>query len=206
MSDPLLQAFQENRELAPGCATPEEIWRAVAGLEVQARTAALVDHTIRCGDCARLWRLAREAQAESAPVAVVTPIQAAGRWRWGVVASAGLAVAASLLLVLRQPATENPERGSPEARIASATARELPREAFLLRWAPQGEGARYRVQVTLPDLTELDSAVELTVSEHLVPPAALARVPAGSDVLWRVEARLLDGRTMTSPPFRTRVR
>jgi hypothetical protein len=210
VTDPLIRAFQDNLQPGEGCASPEEIFRAVAGLEEQARTAALVDHTIRCGDCARLWRLAREAQAESAPApapaAEVIPLLQARRWRWGMAAGAGLALAASLLLVLRPPPAENPERGSPGRTIKSTTARELPRDEFLLQWAPQGEGARYRVEVTLPDLTELDSAAELASPEHLVPASVLGRVPGGTDVLWRVEARLPDGRTMTSLPFRTRVR
>jgi hypothetical protein len=60
--------------------------------------------------------------------------------------------------------------------------------------------------VSLPDLTELDSAAELASPEHLVPASVLGAVPGGSDVLWRVEARLPDGRMLTSPPFRTRVK
>jgi hypothetical protein len=129
MSDPLVSVFQENLQPGEGCASPEEIFRAVAGLEGQARTAALVDHTIRCGDCARLWRLAREAQAESAPAlaAEVTPLRPPRSWRWGAAAGAGLALAASLLLVLRRPPVENPERGSPERRITSGGSPARPR-------------------------------------------------------------------------------
>jgi hypothetical protein len=212
MSDPLVRAFEENREPGQGCASPEEIWRAVAGLEDAERSVALVKHTIRCGDCAQLWRLARQAQADSQPGSAppptteVTPLRRLRSWRGGVVAGAGLALAASLLVFLRQPPAEDTERGSPRRAIASRTASELPREEFVLRWAPQGEGARYRIQVTLLDLTELDSATELLTPEHLVPASVLVGIPSGSDVLWRVEARLPDGRTVTSSPFRTRVR
>ena len=206
VSDPLLRAFQENRTAGEGCAAPEEIWEAVAGRAGEARTASLVDHTIGCGDCARLWRLAREAQAGPEPTPVVVRTRPAARIRWGAVAGAGLAVAASLLLVLRGHPGPNPERGPQAPTIASATAPELPRGAFLLRWAPQGEGARYRVQVTLPDLTLIDSAAELKTPEHLVPESALGPVPSGGSVLWRVEARLPDGTRVASAPLQTRVR
>jgi hypothetical protein len=206
MTRPLVELFQENRAVGQGCASPEEIWDAVSGRLGQVRVGELVDHTIRCGDCAQLWRLAREAHAageEPRPATVVRP----WRWvRWTGVGAAGLAAAAMLLLVARRPAVENPERGSPEARIVSTTARELPREAFLLRWAPVGPGARYHIEVVLADLTEIDRAAELQTPERQVPVAALERVPSGTDVLWRIEARLPDGETVSSAPFRTRIR
>ena len=206
MSDPLIGAFQENREHGQGCASPEEIWRAVAGLEGQDRTAVLVDHSIGCGDCARLWRLARQAQAESAPTPVVPIPHAANRRRWAVVAGASLAAAAALLFLVHRPPAENTLRGPAEEGITSKTGPELPRDAFLLRWTPQGPAATYRIQVTLPDLTEVDSADALTTPERLVPAPALERVPSGSEILWRVEAKRADGRSVTSPPFQTRVK
>jgi hypothetical protein len=206
MTRPLVELFQENRATGQGCASPEEIWDAVNGRLGPERTAELVDHTIRCGDCAQLWRLAREAQAaeeQPRPAPVVRPL----RWvRWSGVGAVGLAAAAMLLLVVRRPAVENPERGSPEAHIVNTTARELPREAFILRWAPVGPGARYQVEVVLADLTEIDRAAELQSPERQVPATALERVPAGTDVLWRIEARLPGGETVSSAPFRTRVR
>jgi len=66
LTDPLVRAFQENRDAAAGCSSPDGIWRAVAGLEPPERAASLIEHTIRCGDCARLWRLAREPHAAGA--------------------------------------------------------------------------------------------------------------------------------------------
>jgi len=209
MSDQLLQAFQENRAAGRGCASPEDIFQAVAGHASARQTASLIEHTIRCGDCAQLWRLARDAYAAGEEPARPAPRERPVRWlRWSALGGAGLAAAAALLLVVvvRRPALENPERGSPETQILSTSARELPREAFLLRWVPAGPEARYRVQVTLPDLTELDSAAGLTSPEHLVPPGALEGVRSGTDVLWRVDAQLPDGRNVSSPPFRTRVR
>jgi hypothetical protein len=207
MTDPLVQLFQANRAPGKGCAAPEEIWQAVGGLAGKRRTAELVEHTLGCGDCARLWRLAREAHAAGEEPAQVVPLARRGRWLgWAALGGAGLAAAAAMLLVLRRPVVENPERGSPEGRIVSTTARELPREAFLLRWAPAGAGAVYRIQVSLANLSEIDSAAELTTNERLVPQTALERVGSGTDVLWKVEARLPDGRTVTSPTFRTRVR
>jgi hypothetical protein len=82
----------------------------------------------------------------------------------------------------------------------------LPREAFLLRWSPAGTGARYRVLVTLADLTVLDTASGLVDAEYRIPVSALAKVPSGAAVLWRMEARLADGSTLGSDPVRTELR
>jgi hypothetical protein len=81
----------------------------------------------------------------------------------------------------------------------------LSREAFLLRWTPLAKGTRYSVNVATPDLTILFTRGGLTEASVLVPASALANVPAGAQVVWRVTALLADGRRVESTAFITAV-
>jgi hypothetical protein len=197
------------------CGDPEEIWRAVQGGLSPARVADLLDHALACTACDRAFVLARTllretavgtAGTESPPVSIR---RSPALTRRTVVAGLGLVAAAAVaILALRRPPTreEPPFREAPAGSITPLPGTEhLPRGRFLLRWSAGPPGSRYSLWVATPELRELYAESRLETSEQLVPASALAGVPEGADVLWRVEAHLPDGTHLASPAFRTRV-
>ena len=97
--------------------------------------------------------------------------------------------------------TPGPSRG--RSLVADGAA--LPRDQAVLRWKAVEPGARYRIELSLEDLTPLAVAHALTEPEYEIPADVLARVAPGATVVWRVEARRVDGTTVTSTAFLTRV-
>lgn len=83
----------------------------------------------------------------------------------------------------------------------------LPREHFLLRWevGPGWEGARFTVRITLKDLEPVAEAPGLEESQYLVPEAALKDLPAGTLLLWQVEAMRPGEEPVKSRTFRARL-
>ncbi len=78
----------------------------------------------------------------------------------------------------------------------------LPREAFRLTWKPLPEaGTRYTVRVTTEDLRLVVEARHLETASYQVPADRLAAFPAGARLLWQVEAKSADGRTVSSPAY-----
>lgn len=201
MSTDWASVFQSNRAPHGECSSPAEIWDAVLGRLSARRARALVDHSVGCGECAQLWRIARDAQA-SDELRSTSPVPAPP-WRtwlgWGTLAT--VSAAAAVTFVLLRPAEPSVDRGgtAPAALSARMSSTTLPRDGFRLQWAPAGEGARYRVLVTSTDLTVVDMASALSSPEYQVPASRLASFPAGTTLLWRVEARLPDGKTLSSP-------
>jgi hypothetical protein len=98
-----------------------------------------------------------------------------------------------------------PPSGTAEIRALVPDDRPLPRSAAVLRWSPVEEGARYTVELSLPDHTSLHTASELTATELAIPLQVRSRIPAGGTLEWRVSARLADGTLVESPAFRHRV-
>lgn len=82
----------------------------------------------------------------------------------------------------------------------------LPRDAFVLRWqvAPEWEGARFSITVTAEDLTPVAEARGLEETEYRVPAEALAGVPPGARLFWRLEALRPDGKRLEKT-FRARL-
>ena len=206
-------------ERGPGCAPPDEIWAAVQGERSDDRARTLIEHAIGCADCATLWRLARElsvaaatADAEERPAPA--PVPASARvlpFRRPVVVGAGLLAAAAVLLVLVPrrlppggPPAELRGTGGAELRMAPGT-ESVFRNRATLRWTGAPPGSRYAITVSTPDLTVLFRATGLTATEVVVPADALAAVPSGSQVLWRIEAILPDGTRLASPAFMSRI-
>ena len=204
-------------ERGAGCAPPDEIWAAVQGERSDDRARTLIEHAIGCADCATLWRLARElsvapatAGAEERP----TPVPAPARvlpFRRPLVVGAGLLAAAAVLLVLVPrvsppggPPAELRGTGGAELRMAPGT-ESVFRNRATLRWTGAPPGSRYAITVSTPDLTILFRATGLTATEVVVPADALAAVPSGSQVLWRIEAILPDGTRLASPAFMSRI-
>jgi hypothetical protein len=200
--------FQSNRAPHGECSSADEIWDAVLGRLSASRARALVDHSVGCGECAQLWRIARDAQASDELRS--TAVEPAPPWRawlgWGSLVT--VSAAAALAFVLLRPAAPPVDRGRTgnaalSARMPTST---LPRDGFRLQWTPAGEGASYRVLVTSTDLTVVDMASALSAPEYQVPASRLASFPAGTTLLWRVEARLPDGKTLSSPATAVTVR
>lgn len=209
----LFREGQADARPSDSCPAPEQIFEAARGSLAPDDTTRLVEHSLSCPACAFAFRLARELLAEvepapgqeqenekEEPVLVRLP-----RRRWIVSALSGLAVAATALLVVRSSSA--PVYRAEEVKIVSLVAESsLPREQFLLRWAALGTGTRYSVNVATPDLNVLFARGGLGEAQLQVPPAALSKLPAGSAVVWRVTALLVDGRRIESTAFLTAVR
>jgi hypothetical protein len=205
--DELRRAWAKAAERAaprPDCPSPERIFDAVRGELGPAGASSLLEHVAGCASCAEDWRLAREV-SEALPAA--EPALARRPWLGGwaalPAAAAVLLAAAAALLVPRVA----PYREAAPLAIHSLLdeARPLQRSACLLRWSAGPAGTRYDVLVGTPDLTPLLSERGLPVSELRVPERALARLPAGARLLWRVEALLPDGARVASPTFVSRI-
>jgi hypothetical protein len=204
-------------ERGPGCAPPEEIWAAVQGEHPGERARTLIEHAVGCADCATLWRLARELSAAPADADAPERSLAAQKparvlpFRRAVAVGAGLLAAAVVAFVLvprlsppAGPPAELRGTGGAELRMAPGT-ESVFRNRATLRWTGAPPGSRYAITVSTSDLTVLFRASGLTATEVEVPATALAGVPVGSQVLWRIEAILPDGTRLASPAFLTRI-
>lgn len=219
----LRRAFAAVSQPAPApeaCPAPEKIWEAVCGELPPGEVEAIVEHTAVCASCAEDWRLAGALQ--TAEPAVSTAPAPAGVVRYGpwqrvrtyvLAAAAALAVAVVGIQVYQ---AQQPDQGAAgyregqqdaiQSRIADGAF--LPRDRFLLRWsapAAAGAGATYDVEVSTEDLRIVSSAEDLRTPELQVPASALAGLPTGSRLLWKVEADLPDGRHLSSPTFVTTI-
>ena len=205
----LLEALHAGPD-GEGCASAERVWQAARGLAAPEETQALLDHAAFCATCALSWNFAHELAAEagellsSQPAAVPPP----GRTRrWMAFAIAAAVAAAAAPLLLRAPSRKEAElRGEAEStRLHSLSGATLPRSRCLLRWTSAGAGARYDVSVATKDLRALHSARGLGTPEALVPEAALAGVPARTELVFMVTASLPDGTRMRSGALLVRV-
>jgi hypothetical protein len=184
------------------CPAPERLWAALGGELSLDERRDVIDHTAACASCAEDWRLAMELRPEPVPADRHPP----SRRAW-----ARLAVAASLLLatgagvVLWRTGEPEPPRyrGADQAAIRSLVpeAEPLPRDRCRLAWSFDPAGARYDLQVTTESLQVVAQAEGLAEPSFRVPAGALASLPAGTRLLWRVEAALPDGSRVGSPTF-----
>jgi len=129
-------------------------------------------------------------------------------WKW-LAAAAGLVLAIGLAWQLPGPWREStdPVYRSVDGRSISSLVPEdvpLPRRAPVLRWTAI-EGARYRVRVLTADLEPLDEVSNLPVPEHTLRPEMLSGLPAGTVLLWQVEADVAGAAAVVSPTFRVRL-
>jgi hypothetical protein len=211
-----LRALAEGARPGEKCPPPERLWATLrAELPVDERRE-VIDHMASCPSCAEAWRLAVEIHPGPLPAA------APERRSWpaslfAAPSSVPLAAAAALvvaigagLFVLREsgpPSKPGYREAGPSAiRSLVPEGESLPRDAFRLRWSPGPEGARYDVRVTSESLDTVASARGLTEPSYLVPESALASLPAGTRLLWQVQARLPDGERRDSPTFITSLR
>jgi hypothetical protein len=199
------------------CPPPERIWAALRGELAADEIRDVVDHTALCASCAEDWRLAAALLAEEpAEATVVEPRRATRpavmperrRMRGWQVRAASLAAAAMVLLAVGIQ-WRGDDGGAPasfregvQSELRSLVESDsLPRDSFRLRWSPAGEGATYDLQVSTEKLDQVAAASDLIQPWHRVPPDKLAHLPAGTRLLWRVEATLPDGRSLESETF-----
>jgi hypothetical protein len=195
-------ALAEHSAPRADCPDPERLLAVQRGGAPGAEAAAVVGHLAGCPSCSEAWRLAREL-----PVFVEAAPAAGARW-WGGWMRAGLAasIVAAAVAGLRPSAPVYREGAARPIRSLIAEDRALPRSAFVLRWTGGAPGSRYDVDVATEDLAVLHRARGLEKAELTVPEAALAALPAGARVLWRVEAQAPDGTRASGMTFVTRVR
>lgn len=203
-----------SEDASPTDAAPpaDRIWAAVCGQLPGREARDVIDAAVLDPAAFVELRLALALADELGPETAAEP---EGRRPGGTVRARGwaalaLAVAAALLAVLslrpRSPGLELD--GPPSYREAPSTTlgsripegAELAREAFELRWQAV-EGATYDVSVSTQSAELVAHRRGIREPRLKVPAQALRSLPAGSKLLWRVEARLADGTSRRSPTF-----
>ncbi len=202
------------------CPDPEKIWEAVRGELPPREVETIVEHTAVCASCAEDWRLAAAFQTAEPAISTAPAPAPAGVVRYGpwqrvrtyVLAAAAMLAVGVVGIQVYQAQQPDPgaagyregQQDAIQSRIADGAF--LPRDRFLLRWsAPAAAGATYDIEVSTEDLRVVSSAEDLRTPEHQVPASALAGLPTGSRLLWKVEADLPDGSHLSSPTFVTTV-
>ena len=190
------------------CPEPRELWDAATGRMPTERIRQLVEHTVTCPGCAEDWRLARELGRETVGGVARFPARRAGRRvRWALAAAAVLVALIAIPLWRGRAPVDAPElvRASGEqAPVHSLLADDvvLPRTDCVLRWSLGARQAdSYDLLVSTEELEILIDERGLEEPRYRVPAAALERVPAGGEIFWRVEAKLVNGDRATSPTF-----
>lgn len=206
----------------------ERVWQAVRGELSQEERHALIEELPHNPALAESWRVAtalsQELDGESEGVAPATDLEVTETpavaeptrsqtvirptiWNRGW--ATGLAVAAALMLVVGvsqvswDPGGEAPVYRQVEGEQITSQLDEavaLPRQDFTLRWSSV-EGARYRVRLLQPDLQLVVETELLEAAQYRVAPESLAEIPDGTQLLWQVDARLAEGRTVSSATF-----
>ena len=197
------------------CPAPEAIWTAVRGELPPRELREVVEHTAVCAACAEDWRLAVEIEKQSA--ASQTATVPAGRviqgrfgrlrtWTAAAALAAGLLVAVGLYRTGDFGPQEPTFREAPGTTVRSllAEGQALPRQGAVLRWSPLPGAASYAVRISTEALRLVDTAQGQTATEYRVPDSSLAGLPAGTKLLWQVEAVFPDGirqssQTVTNP-------
>ena len=215
--------------------TPETIWAAVHGELAPEDAAGIIDRLHRDPQLALEWRLAlaldesepAAAEAEAARLEQEPEGGAANDRRYWLGGVLGVVAAAAVVLIVladdgssvgegqsdSKGTIESSESGpvlragASEAPISTplADGAALPREAFVLRWSAVPEASGYEVRLTTEALDPVHRSSELDEPMLEVPAAALTNYPAGTNMLWRVEALLPDGRRVASTLWRVQL-
>ncbi len=204
--DTLRRAFVADAEAPAGdCPAPERLWAGARGELPPEERDAVLDHLAACPACAADWRIAADLARGREAAAVVPLRRSETRRIVGVltsIAAAGLLIAVGLQW--RGGSEEGvpvvAERGAEEAPLRSLVEGEaLPRDGAVLRWSAL-PGATYEVTVRTapPELEVVVAAGGLPEPQFTIPGEALAALPSGARLHWRVEAVLPDGRRIGS--------
>jgi hypothetical protein len=208
----LRRAFGSLSQPAPApeaCPPPEKIWEAVRGELPAGQIREIVEHMAACPSCAEDWRLAVALQK---PETASNVVHAADRFtfgqrmrNWGLAAAAVLALAVVGVQWAQWKGDNATYRGDGvtiQSLVEEGQA--LPREQILLRWsALETPGATYDVEVSTEDLRVIAGGDDLRDPEFQVPASALAGLPSGARLLWKVDAELPQGGHVTSNTFVT---
>lgn len=184
------------------CPSAEQLWGTAVGELRREEATDVVMHSARCARCASALRMALEMEGASA-----RPVRPARTWRlgWlglGAAVAAALAVAVIELPRLWRPEVMVRERGAPSTGLRSLLPPgPRPRAGLALAWSSEPGALRYQVTLATLDLQVRFQKAGVTGTRVEVPESALAGLPAGSRLVWRVEAVLGDGRTVDSPGF-----
>lgn len=180
-----------------GCPEPDRIWQAVRGELPPDQVREIVDHVAVCAYCAEDWRIAmafeEEARAgesletgetyEAVPRMLPPPVSRFRPW---------MAAAAAALVMTVAGIQMRPEK--PVYRSGDGNAvvtREIPaagRASFVLAWQPVPGAESYELLVTTSELRTVAAPKGLTETQYQVPETALADLPAGTLLHWRVIA------------------
>ncbi len=213
----LRQAFSQQswEPSAEDCLDSETLWASAAGELDPEENEAVLLHVASCGQCASIWRLAREMISPSEtvddPPAPFQTVQHPWVWRRpgflaaAAVLIAGLGLGTGLLISHRYTGRQSVYRQQqPTFTImASPATRKLPRAGTRLRWNAGPSGTRYDLTVTGVDLHVLTVVNGLTSPEYLVPEQ---KIPASTrTILWRVTAHLPADGIVRSGTFRSRI-
>jgi hypothetical protein len=214
----LRAAFTAPAAAAPdpeSCPAPEKIWQAVHGELPPAELRGMLEHTASCAACAEDWRLAAEVVRQSVAAAERVPGKVLqgrfGRWR-PLTAAAALAAGLLIAVGLYRTGVLDPgqptyrEAGSEAIRSLLAEGQALPRQGAVLRWSPVPGAESYDVRISTEDLRLVLIAQSLKAASYPIPESALAGLPAGSKLLWQVDAVFPDGSRRSSATFRVEVR
>lgn len=216
------------RPAPESCPPPERIWEAVRGEAASDVLREVLDHVAECPDCAEEWRLAAaledEEREDSETETDTVPGRTGAGWRvprWAAAAAvAVLALGVASIWWSRSGldgAGEQPApvyREDPGAAAAGAIESRLPedeplsRDEPVLRWTAvedEDDGAAYDLLVSTGDLDPVADVTGLAEPEYRIADEALEDLPAGTELLWQVEATTAEGRRITSPTFVTRL-
>ncbi|MCU0224377.1 MAG: hypothetical protein MUF27_09955 [Acidobacteria bacterium] len=194
----------------PGsCPDDARYWDLARGGLDPGELGRLLDHARACGECWIALRVAREAFVASGLPREGRRDSRPAPAGWSALFRPLPALAALALLAAAIPAyrylADRPagsEYRAPEhegLRPLVADGAWLPRERFRLAWEPAAAGASYDVVLTTADLRGIFARRRLEASEVTVPVDALAGLPDGTRLAWRVDALLPDGTRQSSP-------
>lgn len=218
----LREAFAARTGPGPGgpgaCPAPERIYDAARVALPPGDVREVVEHLALCPECAEAWRLAAALEEEARAAGAAAPAATRRPWYLQPVRAAATVALALVAVAVVWTVVQAPEeapvwRGDGELEIRSLVpeGEALARADAVLRWTPvpedDPEGTIYDLKVTTEDVfTSVAEADGLEETRYRILPEALEGLPPGTELLWRVEARLEDGRTVRSPTFTTAVR
>lgn len=187
-----------------GCPPASLLLASARGEAARGEDEAVLDHAASCGACSAAWRIGREMHLSEGKLAEIRAPRSRAVW-WAAAAAAVILVALVPAILRKAPGTAPVLRAPREIAITALSDPSLPRDAFLLRWGGVPEGSRFDLRITTADLDPILVASGLERAELEVPAQRLESVEPGDGVMWRVTARLPDGRTAESVTFTTLV-
>lgn len=206
LDDEALRVAFQNRRLDPDDDWPDgdQVLEAVEGTASPEERRDLVERMATSPATAEAWRMAVELRGgEISSSDNVRPLHRRASLLVGVFGLAAAAVAV-IAVGLDDRVTPVPEFRRPETasiRSSQTNGQSLMRDDLVLEWTADVEDATYDIVVLTESLDEVDSATGLSTNRHRVPKEAIANIPPGGRVLWRVVARTPEGTSISSATF-----